>query len=55
MFKIDLTLGAVAKYVYLRNLGGTITAVVLCATLVYELGGPLVTRLALMKAGEIKK
>ena len=41
--------------VYLRNLGGTITAVVLCATLVYELGGPLVTRLALIKAGEIKK
>ena len=39
----------------LRNLGGTITAVVLCATLVYELAGPLITRVALIKAGEIKK
>ena len=41
--------------IYLRNLGGTITAVVLCATLVYELAGPLITRVALIKAGEIKK
>lgn len=41
--------------IYLRNLGGTITAVVLCATLFYELFGPLITKLALTKAGEIKK
>lgn len=40
---------------YLNGLGGTITAVVLCATLVYELVGPLITKLALTKAGEIKK
>ena len=40
---------------YLNELGATITAVVLCATLVYELFGPLVTKLALTKAGEIKK
>ena len=40
---------------YLNGLGGTITAVVLCATLVYELIGPLITKLALTKAGEIKK
>ena len=40
---------------YLRNLGSTITAVVLCATLFYELFGPLITKLALTKAGEIKK
>ena len=39
---------------YLNELGTTITAVVLCATLVYELFGPLVTKLALTKAGEIK-
>ena len=31
-----------------------ITTVVLCATLVYELIGPLITKWALMKAGEIK-
>ena len=39
---------------YLNSLGVTITAVVLCATLVYELFGPLVTKMALRKAGEIK-
>lgn len=40
---------------YLYGLGGTITAVVLCATLVYELFGPVITKIALTKAGEIKK
>ena len=40
---------------YLHGLGGTITAVVLCATLFYELFGPVITKLALTKAGEIKK
>ena len=40
---------------YLYGLGGTITAVVLCATLVYELVGPVITKIALTKAGEIKK
>ena len=33
----------------------TITTVVLCATLVYELIGPLITKWALTKAGEIEK
>ncbi len=40
---------------YLYGLAGTITAVVLCATLVYELIGPVITKIALTKAGEIKK
>ena len=40
---------------YLANLGVTITAVVLCATMVYELFGPVVTKIALTKAGEIHK
>ncbi len=35
--------------------GGRIRAVVLCATLVYELIGPLLTKLVLVKAGEIEK
>ena len=39
---------------YLQNIAGTITAVVLCATLVYELVGPLVTKVALTKANEIQ-
>lgn len=39
---------------YLNNIASTITAVVLCATLVYELVGPVITKIALTKAGEIK-
>lgn len=35
--------------------GEQIRAVVLCATLVYELVGPLLTKLSLQKAGEIQK
>ena len=42
-------------YDYLYSISGTITAVVLCATLVYELFGPVITKIALTKAGEIKK
>ena len=38
---------------YLQNIAGTITAVVLCATLVYELVGPFITKVALTKAYEI--
>lgn len=39
---------------YLYGIAGTITAVVLCATLFYELVGPVITKIALTKAGEIK-
>lgn len=39
---------------YLTGLGVTITAVVLCATLVYELVGPSITKIALVKANEIQ-
>lgn len=35
--------------------GAQIRAVVLCATLIYELIGPAVTKLSLIKAGEIRK
>lgn len=41
------------------SLGGEtaeiVTAVVLCATLIYELVGPVITKMALTKAGEIEK
>ena len=37
------------------NIGNIIVTVVLCATLVYELVGPLITKHALNKAGEIPK
>lgn len=45
----QLSLTVVPQY------GEQIRAVVLCATLVYELVGPLLTKIALTKAGEIKK
>ncbi len=38
----------------LPEYGATIRAVVLCATLIYELTGPLITKFALVKAGEIR-
>lgn len=38
---------------YLYDIASIITAVVLCATLVYELLGPVITKIALTKAGEI--
>lgn len=38
----------------LETIGTTIMAVVLCATLFYELFGPVITKIALTKAGEIK-
>lgn len=38
----------------LPELGESIQAVVLCATLVYELTGPAITKIALKKAGEIQ-
>jgi hypothetical protein len=34
--------------------GQKIRTIVLCGTVIYELVGPLVTKLALKKAGEIK-
>ena len=39
---------------YLIKIGGIITAVVLSATLIYELVGPIITKIALTKAGEIE-
>ena len=38
----------------LPEYGASIQAVILCATLIYELVGPIVTKLSLIKAGEIE-
>lgn len=38
-----------------EHLANILTAVVLCATLVYELVGPVITKISLQKAGEIEK
>ena len=35
-------------------MGSEIRAVILCATLIYELLGPVLTKIVLTKAGEIK-
>lgn len=45
---------SIESITYLTNMGSTITAVVLCATLFYELVGPAITKVALVKAGEIQ-
>ena len=37
------------------DLGAQVQAVVLCATLIYEIVGPILTKIALTKAGEISK
>jgi Kef-type K+ transport system membrane component KefB len=37
------------------DLGAKVQAVVLCATLIYEIVGPVLTKMALAKAGEIEK
>lgn len=37
------------------ELGSKVQAVVLCATLIYEIVGPILTKMALSKAGEIEK
>ena len=39
----------------LPQYGADIQAVVLCATLIYEIIGPIATKIALVKAGEIRK
>ena len=38
----------------LPQYGDSIRTVILCATLIYELIGPVVTKIALTKAGEIE-
>ena len=38
----------------LPEYGSEIRAVILCATLIYELLGPVLTKIVLTKAGEIK-
>lgn len=47
-------IGSMSEFAH-DNLGNIIVTVVLCATLVYELVGPLLTKFALHKAGEISE
>ena len=51
---VAIGLSSVAMTV-VPEFGATIRAVILCGTVIYELFGPVITKLALMKAGEIDK
>jgi hypothetical protein len=46
-------LSLIASTVLSPELGSQIRAIVLSATVIYELTGPLVTKIVLKKAGEI--
>jgi Kef-type K+ transport system membrane component KefB len=50
---VAIGLSLIATQVLNAEMGSKIRAIVLCATLIYELIGPLITKTALKKAGEI--
>ncbi|MFH0993645.1 MAG: cation:proton antiporter, partial [bacterium] len=50
---VAIGLSLVAVDILDFDTAGMIRAIILCATLIYELVGPLITKLTLMKAGEI--
>jgi Kef-type K+ transport system membrane component KefB len=52
---VAIGLSLIATQILPGNLGQQVRAVVLAATVIYELSGPVITKLVLMKAGEIKK
>jgi Kef-type K+ transport system membrane component KefB len=50
---VAIGLSLIAAQVLDDEMGSKIRAVVLCATLIYELVGPIITKITLQKAGEI--
>lgn len=50
---VAIGLSLIATQVLDAEMGAKIRAIVLCATLIYELTGPIVTKMTLKKAGEI--
>jgi Kef-type K+ transport system membrane component KefB len=50
---VAIGLSLIATQVLNEEMGNKIRAIVLCATLIYELIGPVITKLTLKKAGEI--
>jgi Kef-type K+ transport system membrane component KefB len=50
---VAIGLSLIAEQVLNVDMGSKIRTVVLCATLIYELTGPLITKITLKKAGEI--
>jgi len=51
---VAIGLSLVATQVLDQQMGSQIRAIILAATLIYELIGPVITKIALQKAGEIK-
>jgi len=51
--KATIGLSLVATQVLNAEMGSMIRAIILCATLIYELTGPIITKITLRKAGEI--
>jgi len=51
---VAIGLSLIATQVLDVEMGSKIRAVVLCATLIYELTGPIITKITLQKAGEIQ-
>jgi len=49
---IGLSMAAVTV---VPEFGANIRAIILCATIIYELVGPVITKITLIKAGEIKE
>lgn len=51
--KLALTAATEAQKAYFTDIGAKIVTITMCAVMVYELFGPVLTKWALMKAGEI--
>lgn len=51
---VAIGLSLIATQVLDAEMGSKIRAVVLCATLIYELTGPIITKITLQKSGEIQ-
>ncbi len=51
---IAFSIGNEMKISYFRRVGSEIRAIILSATLLYELFGPVITKIALTKAGDIQ-
>jgi len=50
---VAIGLSLIATQVLNEDMGSKIRAIILCATLIYELIGPVITKFTLKKAGEI--
>ena len=52
---VAIGLSLVATTILPGDMGQQVRTVILCGTLIYELVGPMITKISLTKAGEIEK